>query len=141
MDADSVVHCCCLHDLLGFCYQWQCFAQFHFQIHSEQKLALDTFGRNTSLNLDIKIKRHLRDIQTLLPKIALLMLIKDVIPLIQIIQHLLSMKANINIILVMVVGIVSLNEVWIVIKIHIYIYIFKSVYTESNANVVKTRSK
>ena len=69
---------------------------------------------------------YLRDIPTLLPKIALLMLIKDVILLIQIIQHLLSMEANINIILVMV-GIVSLNEVWIVIKIHIYIYIFTSV--------------
>ena len=57
---------------------------------------------------------------TLLPKISLPLLTKDVVLLTRIMKSLLSMEANINIILVQV-SIVSLNKVRIVIKVHIYL--------------------
>ena len=58
---------------------------------------------------------------TLLPKISLPLLTKDVVLLTRIMKSLLSMEANINIILVQVVSIVSLKKVWIVVKVHIYL--------------------
>ena len=67
-----------------------------------------------------------------IPKISLCLLIKDVVLLTRIMKRLLTMEANINIILVQV-SIVSLNKVWIVIKVHIY----SDPLTQDNAGVVK----
>ena len=67
-----------------------------------------------------------------IPKISLCLLIKDVVLLTRIMKRLLTMEANINIILVQV-SIVSLNKVWIVIKVHIYL----DPLTQGNAGVVK----